>query len=49
MFTKYDVDEKDIQEWKYILDQPNQEEEEAASRPVSLATKIRLPVLLRTI
>ena len=33
MFAKYDMDEKDIQEWKYILKQPNKKEEEAASRP----------------
>ena len=33
MFAKYDVDENYVQEWKYILEQPNKKEEEAASRP----------------
>lgn len=42
VFVKYEMEEMEIQEWKYIMDQPNKDEE--ASRPES--TGPRLAVLL---
>ena len=42
VFVKYEMEEMEIQEWKYIMDQPNKDEE-ASSRPESTGSKTGSP------